>query len=300
MDTLANLRAFLAVARSGSFSAAARGMDLAAAVVTKRVDQLERDVRRPLFHRTTRRVDLTEAGEGLLPRVRAAVAEVDDILAELRRPDRALEGHLRVKLPTTLAILHLGPMLAAFQARHRRVSLDLVLTDRPLNPIEEGFDLALVAFPHSFGGVLDEPLCPLRRVVCAAPEFLATHGTPRHPRDLARLDTLNFLPTGPLWTFGGASGPIGVEVAPRLSTNDNQVLLAAAREGNGVALLPSYVATPWLRTGELVRVLADYPLPEIWLKALIPESRALVPRLAALVAFLRERIGDRPPWEQDG
>ena len=263
------------------------------------MDQLEHAVRRPLFRRTTRRVALTEAGERLLPRIRAAVSELDEVLAEMARPDRGLEGHLRIKLPTTLAILHLGPLLARFQALHRRVSLELVLTDRPLNPVQEGFDLALGAFPHAFGDALDEPLCPLRRLVCAAPAFLAAHGTPAHPRELAALETLNFLPTGPVWTFGSPGGPISVEVSPRLSANDNQVILAAARQGNGVALLPTYVAGPSLRTGELVRVLADFPLPDLWLKAVVPAGRAGIPRVAALIAFLRAHFAGAPPWEGD-
>ncbi|MBI0535900.1 LysR family transcriptional regulator [Roseomonas sp. KE2513] len=299
MDTLANLKAFLAVAGSGSFSAAARSLDLAPSVVTKRVDQLERAVRRPLFRRTTRRVSLTEAGERLLPRVRASVAEVEEVLAALARPDRDLEGHLRVKMPTTLGILYLGPVLAAFQSRHPRVSLDVVLTDRPLNPIEEGFDLALGAFPQAFRGALDVPLCPLERIACASPAFLAANGTPQHPRDLAAFDALSFLPTGSTWTFGSRSGPISVTVNPRLSANDNHVILAAAREGNGIAVLPRYVAGPALRAGALVQVLAAFPLSEMWLKAVVPENRARVPRLVALLDFLREHIGGQPPWERE-
>jgi len=298
MDTLQNLKAFLAVAGSGSFSAAARQLGVAPSVVTKRIDQLEWAAKVALFARSTRRVAPTEAGERFLPRVRAAVAELDEVLSEMARPRRDLEGHLRVKVPTTLAVLYLGAILGRFQAQHPRVSLDVVLADRPLNPVEEGFDLAVVAFPASFGGVVDEPLCPLRRMVCASPAYLAARGVPRHPRELAGHDTLNFLPTGSVWIFGSKRGPISVELAPKLSANDNQVLLAAAREGNGVALLPSYVARPALRAGELVQVLEAFPVPEIWIKALMPENRMQIPRVKALLAFLKGSLGDTPPWEQ--
>jgi DNA-binding transcriptional LysR family regulator len=251
-----------------------------------------------LFARSTRRVALTEAGERSVPRVRAAVAELDDVLAEMARPRRYLEGHLRVKIPTTLGVLYIGAILGRFQAEHPRVSLDVVLTDRALNPIDEGFDLAMGAFPASFSGVVDEPLCPLRRVVCASSAYLAARGRPQRPRDLARHDTLNFLPSGPVWTFRSDRGPISVELAPKLSTNDNQVLLAAAREGNGVALLPSYVVLPALRTGALEQVLEAFPVPEMWIKALVPENRAQIPRVRALVAFLKECLDPVPPWER--
>jgi DNA-binding transcriptional LysR family regulator len=297
VDTVTNLKAFLAVAGSGSFSAAARQLAVAPSVVTKRIDQLEWAAKVELFTRSTRRVMLTEVGERLVPRVRAAVAELDEVLAEMARPRRDLEGHLRVKVPTTLTVLYLGTILGRFQAQHPRVSLDVVLTDRPLNPVEEGFDLAVVAFPASFGGVVDEPLCPLRRLACASPAYLAARGVPRHPRELARHDTLNFLPTGPVWTFRSDRGPISVELAPKLGANDNQVLLAAAREGNGVALLPSYVALPALRAGELEQVLDAFPVPEMWVKALVPENRVQIPRVRALLAFLKGSLGHTPPWE---
>jgi DNA-binding transcriptional LysR family regulator len=300
MDTLQNLKAFLAVAGSGSFSAAARQLGVAPSVVTKRIDQLEWAAKVKLFARSTRRVTSTEAGERFLPRVRAAVAELDEVLAEMARPRRDLEGHLRVKVPTTLTVLYLGTILGRFQAQHPKVSLDVVLTDRPLNPVDEGFDLAVVAFPASFGGVVDEPLCPLHRLVCASPAYLAARGVPRHPRELAGHDTLNFLPTGPVWTFQSNRGPISVELAPKLSTNDNQVLLAAAREGNGVALLPSYVALSVLRAGELEQVLETFPVPEIWVKALVPENRVQIPRVRALLAFLKGSLSHTPPWERTG
>ena len=243
---------------------------------------------------------LPEAGHRFLPRVRAAVAELDEVLVDMARPRRDLEGHLRVKVPTTLTILHLDAILARFQAEHPRLSLDVVLADRPLNPVEEGFDLAVTVFPAFFSNVFDEPLCPLRRMVCASPAYLASRGMPKHPRDLAEHDILNFLPTGPIWTFESNRGPIGVEVAPKLSANGSQVLLAAAREGNGIVLLPSYVATPALRSGELTEVLTGFSLPDILIKALVPTNRVQIPRVQALVSTLRNSLGQTSPWEQPG
>lgn len=123
---------------------------------------------------------------------------------------------------------------------------------------------------------------------------------PGHPRELVGHDILSFLPTGPIRTFGSDRGPIGVEVAPKLSANDSQGLLAAAREGNGIVLLPSDVATPALRAGALTEVPGGCPLPEIWAKALVPANRVQVPRVRALVSILRESLGRTPPWEERG
>ncbi len=296
MDTVQNLRAFLEVAQRGSFSAAARKLGIATSVVAKRVGQLEAQTGTRLFHRTTRDVSLTEAGQNWIGRVRPVVADMDELLAGACTVGRELEGPLRIKAPTTLSILHLGGMLASFQRLHPRIVLDIVLTDRPVNPAEEGFDLALTVFGSSFTGVTDVPLCVVRRLLCATPGYLRARGTPIHPRDLAAHDTLSFGPTGHAWVFTGAQGQVLVEVSPRLSANDGQLLLAGARAGNGIALLSEYVALPVLKTGELVSVLDDFSVPDTWLKALVPNGRMQVERIQALLAFLQDSFLPEPPW----
>jgi DNA-binding transcriptional LysR family regulator len=296
MDTVQNLKAFLAVARAGSFSAAARQAGLATSVVAKRVDQLEAAIQAPLFARSTRRLALTDLGRDWLARVRSVVGDVDELMAAAGRPRDELEGPLRLKAPTTLAALYLGDMLARFQMRHPKVAIDIVLTDRALNPAEEGFDLAISVFGAAYGGVIDVPLCPVQRTVCAAPAYLAARGVPRHPRELAAHDTLNFQPTGDVWTFESAKGPASVAVHPRLNANDGRVLLAAARAGAGIALLSNYVAQPALRSGALVPILPGFTVPEIWMKALVPERRRHVARVRALVDVLKAGFSP-PPWE---
>jgi len=299
VDTLQNLRAFLAVAATGSFSAAARQSRVATSVIAKRIDQLEAVTGTRLFQRTTRSVSLNEAGQNWIGRVCTMVADMDDVIAAAGRTDHELEGPMRIKAPTTLTILHLGDLLARFQRCNPKVVLDVVLTDRPVNPADEGFDVAVAAFGATFSRVIDLPLCPLRRVLCASPDYLRRHGTPAHPRDLSEHDTLSFQPTGNTWAFLSPQGPVQMTVAPKMSANDGQVLLAAARAGNGIALLSEYVALPWLRKGELAAVLEQFPLPEIWLKALVPEGRMQVSRVRALVEFLRRGFTPLPPWLQD-
>lgn len=299
MDTVQNLRAFLAVARAGSFSAAARQMGVATSVVAKRIDQLEAATGTRLFRRTTRSMQLSEAGETWIRRVRPVVADLDDVMAGAARTRDELGGPLRVKVPTTMTILYLADVLARFQRLHPKITLDVTLTDRTVNPVDEGFDVVVAAFGSSFSQAVDQPLCPLPRLLCASPAYLDRRGMPRHPRELPDHDTLSFQPTGHVWSFGSPQGPILVEVGPKMSANDGQVLLASARAGNGIALLSEYVALPSLRSRELVAVLPEYPVPDIWLKMLIPEARLPVSRVRALAEFLTLSFVSPLPWERD-
>lgn len=291
MDMMSNLKAFATTARTGSFSATARELGVAPSVVTKRVEQLEAALRTRLFERTTRLVTPTDAGRRHLPRVRALIAEYDATLAAMTARTGALSGHLRLKVPTTLGERVLGPALAAFQRRHPAVSLDIALIDGPVNPVEAGFDVAIGAFTPTFGGVMDFPLRPLRRHLCAAPAYLAAHGVPRHPRDLLAHACLDFAPSGRVWSFRGPEGPVSVEVMPRLAANDGQVLLEAALEGNGIALLGTYLTAAPLAEGRLVVVLPDFAMPELLLKAVVPETRAQAALVRALLAWLDAALG---------
>jgi DNA-binding transcriptional LysR family regulator len=296
MDAFQNLRAFLAVAETRSFTAAARRSGLATSVLTKRVDQLERAVKTRLFVRTTRTVTLTEAGRRWIERVRSLVADFDDTMRQVSDTGHDLEGPIRIKAPTTLTVLYLAEILTRFQTLNPKLSMEIVLADRVVNPADEGFDVAIAAFDATFGDVVDIPLCPLRRVLCASPDYVARRGQPAHPRDLMAHDTLSFGPTGSIWSFIGPQGPATVEVNPRISANDGQVLLRAALAGNGIALLSEYLTAPRLATGELVPVLQAYELPELWVKVLIPEARMQVARISALAEFLKVSFSPGPPW----
>jgi DNA-binding transcriptional LysR family regulator len=296
MDTVQNLRAFLSVAETGSFSAAGRRAGLATSVLSKRVDQLEQAVRVQLFNRTTRSVTLTEAGQRWIERVRSLLADIDDTLRQVSAIENELEGPIRIKAPTTLTATHIGGMLTQFQTRHPKVSLDLVLTDRVVNPLDERFDLVIAAFNATFSDVVDIPLCPLNRRLCASPDYLARRDMPRHPRDLLDHHTINFAPTGAVWSFVGPEGPNTVAITPRLSANDGRILVEAAREGNGIALLSEYLTLPYLRSGELTTVLPEYIPQEIWLKMLIASDRLHVARVRAIADYLKALFFPVPPW----
>ncbi len=291
MDTLANLRAFIDVAETGSFSQAARRAGVAPSVITKRVDQLEWRIRAPLFTRSTRKVLLTDVGERYLPAVRQLVRQLEDTLDGMGRADGALEGHIRIKIPSTLGVLALGDLLNRFLLAQPLVSLEVVLADRSVNPFEEGFDLALGARPESYGGVQDHPLAPVKRRLVAAPAYRARAGAPATAADLASHDCLVLSTTGTRWELQGPQGLVGVDVRARLRSNDGLALRQATVEGLGIALLADYLVTPDLREGRLVEVLPGMHVPDLWLKAMVPANRADLPRVRALLQWLSLALG---------
>lgn len=298
MDTLHNIKAFLATARTGSFSEAARQTGVAPSVITKRIDQLEWAIKGKLFQRSTRKLSLTDLGERYHADLQRLVHELDHTLAGMARdeaPSAELEGHLRIKLPTTLGTMHLTPLLSDYLAQHPRISLELVFADRSVNPAEEGLDIAIGATPETYGRVVDEPLCRLPRVLCAAPDYLARRGVPAHPRELVDHDALVYVTSGAQWAFESPRGHINVQVRPRLTTNEGQSLLAATCAGNGVAVIARYVAQAALDDGRLVALLPDHHVPDVWLKALVPESRLSLPRVQALIRWFKHSLAHGLP-----
>jgi DNA-binding transcriptional LysR family regulator len=296
-DTLLNMKAFLATARGGSFSQAARQIGVATSVITKRVNQLEWALNAKLFVRTTRTVKLTEMGERYLTSIRDIVGEYDDMVAGIRRSPGELEGHVRIKAPVALSTVLLGKVFATFQRDNPRITLDVVLNDRSVNPVEEGFDIVLGIAPASYDGVIEEPLHVYPRFLCAAPSYLKRRGTPEHPRDLVNHDCLAFSHAGNTWTFQSGKGSIHVTVKPRFVSSDSSVLVTAACEGNGIMVASKLAALPALNAGKLVPILPDYPIPDLWLRAMVPQSRIGLKRIQALMTAVRESLLPAPPWE---
>jgi len=290
MDTLSNLKAFVAAAETGSFSAAARQAGLVPSVISKRIEQLEWRIRAPLFTRTTRKLTLTDVGERYLPVVRALVRQVDDALAGMAEASGELEGHIRIKIPTTLGVLNLSRLLNQFLVEQPMISMDIVLADRSVNPLEEGFDLAIGARPESYGQVQDHPLCPISRRLCAAPAYLQRRGAPQAPAELMDHDCLVFATSGTRWEFQGPQGLVGVDVRPKLKSNDGSALCQATLDGLGVSVLADYLVAPALARGELVELMPDHHLPDLWLKALVPANRIELPRIRSLLHWLTVQL----------
>lgn len=290
MDDFSNLKIFMAVAHHNSFAEAARQLHVVPSVVAKRIAQLERSMGVRLFDRTTRSVKLTEPGERLKNKAQPVLNAFDGLLADVHRDDTQPEGHIRVMAPTTLTTLHLGALFASFLKQHERITLEVVLGDRSINPTEEAFDMVISGRVANYEGVEQIPLAPIQYVVCASPSYLKEHTKPKHPNDLREHDCLVFEPTGKSWLFHSPRGNIHVEVTARLTADDNNTILSAALKGLGIAMLPTYIAHSSLANKKLTPLLTDYPTQNAWFKALVPKRKVKLKRLMALQAWLIQEM----------
>lgn len=298
MDNFSNIRTFLIVARLGSFSAAAREANTVPSVISKRISQLEQQLKTRLFMRSTRGLKLTEAGYGYQQRFIALMAEFDAAFEGVEGSAWPQE-HISIKCPSTLLAMHLSDVLIQFRLDNPGVRIDLVMIDRTVNPLEEGYDLALGALPATYPHVLDIPLCPLPRMLVASPAYLARRGYPQHPRDLMNHDCIIFPASGTRWEFESASGEVAVEVNSVFSTTDSRIMRDAAVRGVGVAIVSEYLVRPLVETGELVKLLPEYRVPDLYMKLLVPESRRTRPTIRAIVDTLVAASQPVPPWERD-
>ncbi len=296
MDMLKCLKAFVATAECGSFSSAARSLGVAPSVVTKRVNQLEEGLSARLFQRSTRSVVPTEPGLHRLRQAQGILSEVDELVRSFCERSE-YEEFLKIKVPSAMGHAFLGDILHDFCMANPRVRMDVTVADGPMDPATSGFDLAFGAFPLSFAAVRDEEICRFERFLCAAPDYLLSRGAPEHPRDLVYHSCLNFSLTGNTWSFETNSGPISIEIRPRFGSNDNMLVLGGALKGAGIALAPSYSAAGNIRNGSLIRVLENFSIPCMWIKATFPE-RKTSPAVRHLVEFVRDATNPIPPWDR--
>ena len=301
MDRFAALTAFAAVVEAKSFSGAARRLRIAKSAVSRQVGELEAALGVRLLNRTTRSLSLTEVG-------RAYHARAERILADLAEADRAASdaraaprGKLKVSAPMSFGFLHLAPALGDFLAAHAEVSMDLVLNDRFVDLVEEGFDVAVRIATLSDASLIARRLAPARRVICASPQYLAAHGEPHSPDDLAaHICLLNSnIATAREWRFvraDGAAWPVNVK--GRLGANNGDALRAAALHGLGLCNLPTFIVGADLQAGRLSSVLDAFVPQDLSISALYPHARHLSPTVRAFVDFLSRRFGPRPYWDQ--
>ena len=301
MDALADIAVFVRVVERGSFTLAAGELELSRAVVSKYVSRLEERLGARLLHRTTRRLSLTEAGAALFEASRGALERIEEAEGAVAQLQSEPRGRLRVSAPMSFGILHLGPALAEFARAYPRVSLDMRLDDRFVNLVEDGIDVAVRIGALTDSSLVARRLASTRTLACAAPSYLADHGEPETPEDLAAHDCLiySYLSTANVWRFTAPDGrEIPVAVSGRFRINNGIVLAEAAAAGHGILLTPSFYVGPMLRDGRLKRILAGYRLPELGIHAVYPERAQVPPKVRAFVDFLAQRFGRKPEWEK--
>lgn len=288
MDTLHSMRVFVRVIDCGSFTAAAHALDLSTAQVSRLVSELEQQLQARLLHRTTRRLALTEVGERYLQRCRQILGEVDEAAAEARGAHINPSGRLRVQSMTGLGLQHLTGLIARYSERYPQVVVDLTLSQRHPDLLEDGQDVVITfarELPDS--QMVAQLLGPMFSVLCASPAYLAQHGVPRQPADLQGHRMLRLL--DPLQQ-DAVDAELGELPAECFQVNVAESLVKAAQAGMGVCLLPSFVAGPSMRDGSLLRLLPERRLRQRSIYAIYPSRRFLDAKIRTWVDFLKAEL----------
>jgi DNA-binding transcriptional LysR family regulator len=298
INNLLNINSFIRVARLGSFSAAARELNAAPSVVAKRITQLEKAIGVKLVARSTRGLGLTSAGERYLPRFVRLIAEHDELFNGNQATHRRIEGLVRIQTPPTITSIFLGVMLSNFQKQHPLVDMEIVLMERSVNPLEEGFDIAVGAWPVSYPNVIDVPLCRYELVTCCSAAYLKDHPAPQHPTDLMDHQCLTTALFRTTWGFTHSRGSMNVEVHSRMQSSDSRMVRDAARMGLGITILPRFLVNEDLRSGTLVPLLEDFPVNSYWIKLQVPRMKMNRPTVRELITHLKQCMLPVPPWER--
>lgn len=291
------MAAFVRAVELGGFSLAAREMGLTPSAISKLVTRLENRLGVRLLNRTTRRLALTAEGEAYFLRSQRILADIAEAENEVARSRSAPRGLLRVNVGTAFGMHQLAPALPEFLARHPEVQVELTVTDRVVDLVEEGADLGIRLGTLPDSSLVARKICDLERVVCASPAYLRRHGTPRRAEDLLAHNCLNisYSPALRRWPFDTPEGVRHIEVAGNVSANTAESLLQLALHGLGVIRLSDAIVGAPIRDGRLVALLAGVhhaePLP---LHAVYPHGRHRSPRVAAMIDFLVERFSSAP------
>ncbi len=284
MDRLDELATFLAILDSGSLAAAARQLRRSAPAVTRSLTALEDRLGVRLLERTTRRLAATEAGRQLAANARSVLAGYAEAMREAE-PDTTPRGTLRITAPVVFGRKHVTPLVTAFLAAHPAVTVELLLSDANQDLIELGLDVAIRIGAQPDSGLIVRRVGQVRRLLLAAPAYLARHGTPAAPEALA--DHAVLLTTsrpGPAaWRFRQGNRQRAVRLIPRLTVNDVEATLTAARQGHGIASALSYQVAEDLADGSLTRLLREWEPPPLPVQLLLPAARHRPPRVRAFV-----------------
>jgi DNA-binding transcriptional LysR family regulator len=293
MENLVGMAVFAKVAETKSFSAAAERLGLSKSAVSKHVTRLERALKARLLNRTTRRLSLTEVGATFYEHCARMLAEAEAAELAVSRLYAAPRGVVRITSPAAFGNVQIAPAIPDLIARYPELTVQLVMNDRPVDLVEEGYDVAIRVTDQPPPGVVARKLMTVRWIVCAAPAYLREHGTPRTPQELKEHNCLfySFLESSIEWRFRSRQGDSKVRVAGNFTANNSEAIREVALKGAGIALLPSFLVNPDLADGRLKQVLAGHEVAGAVgndAYALFLPTRYLSPKVRAFVDFFVE------------
>ena len=297
-----DMAAFVRAVEKGGFSSAARDLGLTPSAISKLVTRMEDRLGVRLLNRTTRRLALTPEGEAFFHRTQRILADIEEAEAEVTRFRERPQGKLRVNVGHAFGAHQLVPALPEFLARYPDIEVEITMTDRVVDLMEEGADLGIRSGHLSDSSLIARKICDMERVICASPGYLGARGTPRKPGQLAEHECIVIANTPALrrWPFLTANGVKSIEVNGRVTANNADTLLQLALMGAGIIRLADVIVGEAIASGRLVPVLADVHHAEaLPLHAVYPQGRHRSPRVAALVDFLVEKFA-QAPWRVKG
>ena len=300
MDRFENMSTFIRVVEAGSISGAADRLGVAKSAVSRRLKELEKHLGVELFHRTTRQMNLTDTGRAFYHQ---AVRILDDVLeAELATSQAhgTLKGSLKIALPSSFGLMHMGPVINDFLKEHPKIEFDLDFNDREVDLIQEGFDLAIRIANLPDSSLIARRFAPVKTVMCASPDYLEQMGMPQSPDELIEHQCLvySLLRDFDYWHLSDAKGnKIRTKIRPYLKASTGEFLREAAVEGSGIILVPTFIVYKEIESGTLVPLLKDYQSPQINAYAIYPQTRHLSQRVRTFVDLLVKRFEGTPYWD---
>ena len=301
MDLLKTMRAFVFVVEEGGFAAASRALGVSAPAVTKYVQQLETHLGVQLLLRSTRQVAATDAGNAFFADCKALLQATDAAINAVTHAKDEVRGSLRVNAPMSFGTAHLAPLVAAFMARHPDLKIELVLNDRRVDPIAEGFDVSLrIAEIEESTSLAVRPLATARRIMCASSRYLSDHGPLLHPADLLQHRCLHYgyQHSGQRWRMLGPDGEEAYAVNCTYWSNNGNALRTAALAHQGVTLLPTFIVGRDLQEGRLKRVLPEYEVSDLNVHIVYARHRHLMRNVLAFTDYIGEQLSGTPTWDQ--
>ncbi|SES88813.1 transcriptional regulator, LysR family [Nitrosomonas marina] len=292
---------FARVVESGSFAEAARRMRISRSAVSKAISKLEKNLGAQLLNRSTRDLSLTEAGAVLAEHSAHILDEAEQAERVVNSLQAEPRGMLKVSASVAFGTLHVAPALADFLSRYPEIRIDLTITDRPVDLIGEGYDVIIRVTNEPDLNLVARKLAPVRRKLCATPEYFEKNGVPQTPEDLIEHNCLDYTLSGEqgYWNFTGPEGGIAVPVSGTLRINDDDALSQAVLGGLGIALLPTFTVGKDLQSGKLQAVLSEYIAVERYVYACYLPSRHVPAKVRSFIDFLLMRIGTVPYWDKD-
>ena len=296
MDRLAAMQVFTRVAELNSFSAVAQQMGVARSVVTRQVAALEQHLGVQLMARSTRRLTLTSAGAAYLEKCRVILNLVESAETGIAEQRHVARGHIRVSLPLSFGLKRMVPLLLDFAREHPEVSLDMDYTDRRVNLIEEGVDLAIRITSRLGPNEVARKMGVVHMHTIASPDYVARFGCPRHPSELVQHECLGYTMGGATgsWTYRVEAGWVNFPVQSRITASNGDALTEAAAQGLGITIQPDFVAQPFLDEGRVQNILEDFDMPELGIYAMLPGNRQVPHRVRVLMDFIVARVGTTP------